>query len=293
MRPLPFALGSALVTGLLAAGCTPFGEDLATADASTDGGSPTPADGAAPPDSGGSDAEGGASTCPNGALRFAGGGFVEVPHAASMDAPGALTVEAWIKPDTAIGGGEAHIVSHHDYEVSDGWVLMLFGGLAFRVYSGTGTGQGDEIKASSPQIELGKWHHVAGVFEPSSTSGRMRLYTDGVLVKQQSANRTKADAYAGPLRIGLAAYSEGFGFEGVIDEVRVSSVARYTGAYTPQHPLPDDEPGTIGTWHFSEGSGDAAKESRARLPDGARGKIGSGSATVPAWATPECPLPAK
>lgn len=270
---------------LLAAGaCSPFGEEPAAQGASTDGGvdaASADAEEDAAPDA--------AAACSNGALTFARYGYASVPAHASLDAPGALTVEAWIKPATLIGAREAHIVSHHDHNNSDGYVLMLFGGLALRIYSSSGSGQMDEIKASTNPITQGAWHHVAGVLDPGAS--KLRLFVDGAMVKEQSTSRSKADAYAGPLRIGMAAYADGFGFEGIIDEVRVSGVARYSSAFTPAYPLPNDEPDTIGSWHLTEGSGDVVKEAQARLPGGALGKTSSGEATLPAWSTPECPIP--
>lgn len=271
-------LRRALVASLLVCSCTPF-EASSSAPATTlEAGTPD----AQPSVDAASSADAGPS-CPNGALQLSRGGHVEVPPAPELDAKQKLTVEAWIKPSTSIMTREVHIVSHHDHDDSDGYVLMLFNGLKFRVYGGNGANQQDE--AQTP-ITLGEWHHVAGVYDGSARE--IRLYVDGVLKKTDTDVRASIDAYRGPLRIGLASYEDRFDYDGLIDEVRVSHAVRYTQSFAPAFPLPDDEADTLATWHFNEGAGTTASDSRQRL-SGTLKKERTGAAI--GWTTPECPLP--
>jgi len=225
---------------LLAVGCKTFGADNGEPDASTDAG-PVEA------------------PCPNGSLSFDGKAFVNVEPDDAFDSPSDLTVEAWILPDAGLGSTEVHIVSHHDDTNSDGWVMLLDGGLTFRVYSGSGKGSatgGTLDEAKDDSLTLGQWHHVAAVFDGAAAA--ITLFIDGRSRGRNIGKKTKADPYKGPLRIGAAAYIGGNGFTGLIDEVRVSRVVRYPGAtsFKPAYPLPDAEDATIGTWHFLDGKSD-------------------------------------
>jgi hypothetical protein len=206
-----------------------------------------------------------AAPCPNGALQFDGRGFVNVAFDPTLDSPSDLTVEAWILPDASIGSSAVDIVSHHDEANSDGWVLRIEGGLVFRVYAGPGAGNAAE--ARDPSLTLGQWHHVAAVFEGATKA--ITLFIDGRTSGRTIGDKTKADPYSGPLAIGAAAYRGAEGFIGIIDEVRVSRTVRYTnGALVkPAYPLPDNEPGTLGTWHFASGkpANEVANEATGRF----------------------------
>jgi hypothetical protein len=221
---------------LLLVGCKTFGADNSEADASVE----TPD--AAP-----------AAPCPNGSLQFDGKAFVKVEGGDSFDTLSDVSVEAWILPDAQITNTEVDIVSHHDDANSDGWVLFLKGGLGFRVYSGSGKGDaasGTLEEAKDSTLTLGAWHHVAAVFDGAAST--ITLYIDGKTNGRVAGKKKKADPYTGPLAIGASASVGANGFLGLIDEVRVSRNVRYPDAktFTPVYPLPDNEDGTIGTWHF-------------------------------------------
>jgi hypothetical protein len=251
---------------LLAVGCKTFGADNTEPDAAAE----VP-DASLPP-------------CPNGALSFDGKAFVNVAFDPAFDSPSDLTVEAWILPDAAIGDTVADIVSHHDANNSDGWELLFHKGLTFNVYAGPG--QGNVATATDLDLTLGTWHHVAAVFDGAAKS--ITLFIDGKTKGRNIRDKTKADPYSGPLTIGAAAYLGTNGFIGLIDEVRVSRTIRYSDAadFTPAYPLPDNESGTIGTWHFPTS---APVENVA---DDATGKFKSTLATF-ATPTPSYPTVAK
>jgi hypothetical protein len=113
-------------------------------------------------------------------------------------------------------------------------------------------------------LELGSWHHLAGVFDGSE----VRTYVDGVLVAK-AAGEGARKVRRTPLLIG--AEVDGLGgavepFSGAVDEVRISSVARYAGErFEPQRRhAPDSETVLLlhmdaerGAWQF-DSSGRAA-----------------------------------
>jgi len=61
--------------------------------------------------------------------------------------------------------------------------------------------------------------------------------------------------------------SENRCFHGLIDEVRISSIARYTEDFTPQRRFEPDEH-TMALYHFDEGTGDVLKDSSGNGHDG-------------------------
>ena len=69
----------------------------------------------------------------------------------------------------------------------------------------------------------------------------------------------------------------------------MSHAARYTDAFTPPFPLPDAEPDTVGTWHFSEGAGQRVTDAAGRL-SGFLGALELAEPTDPRWVSPPCPL---
>lgn len=87
-------------------------------------------------------------------------------------------------------------------------------------------------KTSAPALRTATWHHVAGVFD-----GReLRLYVDGELRARTpgSGERTSREV---PLILGADVTGDGRAtspFDGSLDEVRLSTVARYGGErFTP------------------------------------------------------------
>ena len=81
-------------------------------------------------------------------------------------------------------------------------------------------------------LKTKRWHHVAGVYDGKTAS----LFVDGrrVASVEASGARTKNDH---PLFVGADPNPNGNPVDmlrGQIDEVRLSSVARYSSAFTPR-----------------------------------------------------------
>jgi len=97
-----------------------------------------------------------------------------------------------------------------------------------------------EAKAGERLLETGHWHHVAGVFD-----GReVRLYVDGRLAAsrpgkgRRTTNRHPFYVGADPDRDGRPVDH----LEGLVDEVRLSTKARYTGdGFRPPRRCDPDE----------------------------------------------------
>lgn len=129
---------------------------------------------------------------------------VELPHDPTLALTGALTVSAWINPDTV--SGRQAIVSHGSY-----FELALDDSeVAFR-YVGTGT---EEFVSSGAGVRADRWQHVTAVSDGTNVS----LLLDGTSVL--SMPRPDApSASTEPLLIGSNGDDDRF--DGSIDEVEI------------------------------------------------------------------------
>jgi hypothetical protein len=151
-----------------------------------------------------------------------------------------LTVECFARLDSAKGFNI--LVANEPKSSATHWELYT--------YAGTGElcaympGYSPSEIRSNAIVTDGKWHYCAMTFD----GRRVRLYVDGKPVKAESVlRRAGMGAVAGPLGVGDVP-GDGIGCDGLIDEVRVSSVIRAIGA-VPTAPFEDDAE-TLALWHF-------------------------------------------
>lgn len=181
------------------------------------------------------------------ALQFNGtNAYVQVGDSASLRIPTNLTVEAWIRP-TAVSG-HRHIVGKGNYELA---IEPLNGGFKALFEFAAG---GNWRSVVSGQFALNQWYHVAGSYDGAT----MRLFVNGAQVAT-TATSGNIDTTANPLYIGTVDLSGDY-FAGTIDEVRVSSVVRYTGNFTVSPTPFVADTATRGLWHLDEGSGATAAD---------------------------------
>jgi len=231
------------------------------APTSTDAGSSGSTDGPAPD----------APPCSDNVLSFDGVDDVaSVPDDPRLDLSGDFTVEAWVKPSAKAAGptgAEMHLVSHHDWPNSRGWVLLLDKGHAeMIVYGDESFAPKGYAAGNTPglpdYIVAGKWAHVAGTLRGTT----LRIYYDGVLRDTQEISVLFArSSYFGRLTLGRASFSTDYPYEGQLDDVRLSSNARYTGA-TASKPTArfSTDASTIALWHFDELSGTTLVDAQAK-----------------------------
>jgi len=142
----------------------------------------------------------------SGALSFDGvDDYVEVADAANLDIASAITLEAWIKPDTM--SGYETIVSKYYLQ---GYYLRVHESGEIHFTPGV-----EEIVTSPGLIQSGSWYHVVGTYDGTT----IKLYLNGVLIGSKStAGPVRQNDY--PLRIGDFP-GGGLSFNGLIDEVAV------------------------------------------------------------------------
>jgi len=217
---------------------------------------------------------------PCGSLSFDGANdYIDVTDASDLRLVGtSFTVEAWVYMDDYTGDWMGYVASKLDgYWL--GWRLAVVGKA-----SGVGVGKLDfsffssKIVQSSSKVPLKQWSHVAGTYDLPSQS--VRLWINGEQVG--TATVSPVASSTSPVRLGKCALgSELLHWKGLLDDIRVSSVVRYTAEFVPSPNLAADLD-TVALWRFNDGSGSTASDSS--------GKGHAGTLNGPTWSTeaPAC-----
>ncbi|MBI2502167.1 MAG: response regulator [Candidatus Latescibacteria bacterium] len=198
------------------------------------------------------------------------GAYVQLP-AHIFDTLQAATVEAWVRWDDW-----AYFSQWFGFGADDQWRSMFLNHresspfFQFAIYTGR-----EELHLLSlgGDLPLGQWCHMAAVSGP----GGMRLYLNGVEVDHNSYEGSFAAIGAGEHNyLGKANWKENAYFHGVLDEVRVWSVARSGEEIRAGmgQELLGDEAGLVGLWDFDGG------DARDRSPQGHDGQLLGGARCV-------------
>ena len=143
-----------------------------------------------------------------------------VPHSGDLNINGAVTLDAWIKPDSlACPGGWCAVVAKSDVSnVKRNYGLWVrSNGQLWLSYINTG-GAERLLASAAGTITIGTFQHVAGVID--TVSGTMRVFKNGVEMGSAPASGAMA-VNTEPLTIGLADPGIGNDFNGLIDEVEI------------------------------------------------------------------------
>ena len=150
---------------------------------------------------------------------------------------GDFTIEAYVRLTDLVGNQQ--IFDLRNGAVADiASTVYVSNGGQIRYY----TNGADRIAGST--LSSGQWYHVA----LSKSSGSTKLFVDGT---QVGATYTDSNDYGTtkPLTIG-SRYDGGNVFGGHIDEFRVSTVARYTAAFSPRNGIFQGDTDTVLLVHF-------------------------------------------
>ncbi|WP_417391050.1 protein kinase domain-containing protein [Gimesia sp.] len=190
-----------------------------------------------------------------------------------------FTIECWITPDLPDSSNPiGYCIASFPFSVSlngDNVNTAIHGG---DVKSVIAYGSG-----SHTPLTEGRRYHIALLF----SDGVQEIYINGkkqktLLYKTQNGSTSKtnekislstdANRLKQPTGIGAgndlsAKLNYKRFFKGIIDEVRISNIARYSKDFTPANRFESDEH-TMALYHFDEGSGDVLKDSSGNGHDG-------------------------
>jgi hypothetical protein len=103
-------------------------------------------------------------------------GYPQSPRSESLELGGAMTLEAWIKPERA---ADMRIFDRQTIGGNDGFMLDTHPKGHLRLIIGPG-----QLRDPDP-LAVGQWSHVAATY--SEETGEARLYRNGQIVAKSSA----------------------------------------------------------------------------------------------------------
>lgn len=167
-----------------------------------------------------------------GSLSLNGSSCASGPPVAAPSSPfTGFTVETWVRIAAGAGSSQHYVLD----------TRTPAGAAGFGINVDTDRVQfwfafGGPFDFITTAVTAGVWHHVAGVW-----NGTQRVvYVDGVLVGAPIADTAGPTFNTGNVRLGCGAGGGG-ALSGLIDSVRVSTVARYSGSsFTPPRALVAD-----------------------------------------------------
>jgi hypothetical protein len=182
-------------------------------------------------------------------------------------ASGDVTYEAWVyntsSSQTGVVFGKDNAVANsaHLTYASGNWnVYFDSSTLAINVASG---------------MALNTWYHVALV----RYQGTWYLYQNGVLLAQYATSGTFGNNTY-PFIVGNWGGANA-PWQGYIDEVRVSNIARYTAAFTPPTAAFVPDANTMALYHFDVASGSNVADSAASIPPQLNTAVNTSTPSVP------------
>lgn len=156
--------------------------------------------------------------------------------------------EAWIRPASTGENGFGRIVSKED---AGGWILTVDDGNVTSSFTFQHTGASSSVgvwAAPANTLAANVWHQVSVVYNKDSTANNATLYVDGAAVTTTrlfSPTGTLSADGGSNLVVGNRPANDRT-FDGLLDEVRVSSVSRSADWIGTQYRNQSD-PGTFYT----------------------------------------------
>lgn len=212
------------------------------------------------------------------------GVFVPLVDRAINVGEGDFTIEAWVRSEDRLDawggcrGGANQGVSWLDGHVvidrSDTGAPSFFGLSLFGDAVAFGVGDMNYHEGGACEqayLDDGQWHHIAGVRE----GGNVRAYVDGTAhvtvggleLDDASYHGMSDDALADFLIIGGRKTDGVEPWRGWIDEVRISSMARYPAQPAPEGPFQPDA-ATAALYHFDVANDDTVTDASSNRSDG-------------------------
>ncbi len=249
-------------------------------------------------------------------LRFYGNGWGDIDRVkipidlkVSADVGNAFTLEWWMRGDLSENGASGCTTGNHEAWINgniifdrdifgvgdygDYGVSLADGKIAFGVNNGSSS---TTVCGSAPVAD-NHWHHVAVVRD---LSGSLSIFIDGRLDESapgptgdisyrdgRSTSYPNSDPF---LVIGAEKRDAGTAFpsySGFLDEIRLSSIARYGTPFTPPNAPFSTDGDTVALYRFDEGRGDTLNDNSGAsgIPSDGQRHYGGDPDNGPEWFT--------
>ena len=194
-------------------------------------------------------------------LLFDGQSKVDLP--VNRDAALPTTIEAWVRQSPVLTQSLNNLIVGMGKSGDSTPQVLTINLTDHNLFCAEGrTVAGGHLAATSPvRVLAERWTHLAVSFD----GNEMHAFSDGKLVAKAALKPTPGGS---GLRFTLGSDNGmNFGFAGTIDEVRISTVARYAEDFVPSRRFaPDAE--TLALYHFDEGEGDIVRDSSGNAHHG-------------------------
>ncbi|MCK6650367.1 MAG: LamG domain-containing protein, partial [Bacteroidia bacterium] len=199
--------------------------------------------------------------------------YISIPNESNFDFTSQMTVEAWVKVNTFNIPFQT-IIS----KGSGTWRIQRYASTNFIEFT-VNIGGLNKMAIGSRNINDGKWHHIAGVYNGS----QVILYVDGTLDSYSSANGN-IDQNNYQMSIGENLQDAGRYFNGQIDEVRVWNYAQSAGNIKTNmnKTLVGNEYGLKGYWKLDDGFTAASTAKNSSLTNSIDGTLTGFASTAAA-----------
>jgi len=161
-----------------------------------------------------------------GTFNGTGNTFLDIPSSASFKPATALTLEAWVNMD---GPTNWPYIFSLDYAGNGSWnspwasYILGFTGNTLEPDFGTAVSGDWTAAENSTSIFANQWNHIAGTYDGSN----LNIYVNGVLLTTAPQSGPIDYGASQDLAIGTnSPYGSSYAVNGLIDEARISSVAR-------------------------------------------------------------------
>lgn len=180
--------------------------------------------------------------------------YVYFTNDASLQTTDAMTVEAWVKAETwqnVVYKGTV-VSNGNNTDGNNGFDLRA--GAEGKAEFNIAIDGSWKVVTSEEIMELGKWNHIAGVYDGEY----IRIFVNGVERASLSATGTISN-FNKNMYLGSSSGWTGRLFNGLIDEVRYWNVGLTAEQIRDNisEELNGDESGLIGYWKMNEGEGDS------------------------------------
>lgn len=181
-----------------------------------------------------------------------------------------MTIQAWVKRSSDEIFDQV-IVGKYDGDADSSkrsYALALDGDGAGQINLLISDGITHDWLGVHQMVEIGEWHNVAVTY--STLTGEAKFFFDGIFIGKDTSDIQRIHDSIVPLRVGATKVGSGVGgfFDGLIDEVRVWSVAR-TGEEIRRdmrRVLTGSEPGLEGYWRMENDFNDLSPNGNHLIP---------------------------